>query len=392
VACTDAPDDEVGCPLGEVMFEGVCTAPPTDGKFDLPNGAVWDRPYDGAGYHAIIKFFEGKQLDLRADIKQLDAVWPTPMQSTALSRFGTPIQLASYGYIHTALDINRPLPTDSTDVLAPVAGTAFMFDWYGNVGYHGDPYAGVVGIWDPKSKLVFQLMHVEPSPELIAAGTNSIEVTRGQVIGKLALPPLGTPEAEGFRHTHVDIVDGAAKRALDPSRYLPYADHVAPKFGEVYVLDATAKKSNKLSTGKLDVVVELSDRDDFSARNFEINALSYTITIDGVTALTSPKCELDHLYERVTTEGYSSGVLSFIDFGNAAAQRDNSWPQSDLGNPNRTFRYALTQLAVVDGRCTAKKDADGFLELAANAKSINVRVTAWDPSGNQATTRRTLRR
>lgn len=391
-ACAEAPvEDGAGCPLGQVMFDGECTATPGNGKFDLPNGAVWDRPYDGAGYDVIIKFFEARQLDLRADLAQLDAVWPTPLQTTALTRFGTPIQLASYGYIHTALDIMRPLPTDSTDVLAPVAGTAFMFDWYGNVGYHGNPYAGVVGIWDPKSKLVFQLMHVEPSPELLAAGTNPIEVTQGQVIGKLALPPIDG-DAEGFRHTHLDIIDGAGKRALDPSRYLPYQDHVTPRFGELYVLDATAKKSNKLSTGKLDVVIEASDRDDFSARNFEVNAISYSILVDGVLALSTPKCEFDHLYERVTQESYSSGVLSFIDFGNAAAQRDNKWPMSDLGNPDRTFRYALTQLAVVDGRCTVKKDADGFLELPEAAKSISVRVTAWDPSGNQTTTRRVVRR
>ena len=391
--CAEAPEEEVpGCPLGEVFFEGVCTAPSPDGKFDLPNGSVWDRPYDGAGYAKIVEFFAMKNFDLTADPRMLDAGWVTPVSSAALNRFGTPIMLGSYGYIHTALDVMRPAVTDSIDVLSPVAGTAFMFDWYGNVGYHGNAYAGVVGIWDPKSKLVFQLMHVEPAMELVMAGQNSIEVTKGQVIGKLALPPISSEHAELFRHTHVDIVDGAAKRALDPSRYLPYADHVPPKFGEVYLLDSAAKKSNKLTTGKLDVVVEASDRDDFSGRNFEINSISYSIFIDGVLALTSPRCELDHLYERVTTENYSSNVLGFIDFGNAAAQRDNKWPSSDLGNVDRTFRYALTQLHVVDGRCIVKKDADGFIDFPDNAKSITVRVTAWDPANNSTTTRRVLRR
>lgn len=393
VGCTEAPEAPgAGCPLGEVLYEGECVEPSPDGKFDLPNGAVWDRPYDGAGYAKIVEFFKTKGFDLTADPRLLQAGWVTPVSSAALNRFGTPILLGAYGYIHTALDVMRPAVTDPTDVLSPVTGTAFMFDWYGNVGYHGNPYAAVVGIWDPQSKLVFQLMHVEPSMELVMAGQNSIEVTKGQVIGKLALPPITNEHAELFRHAHVDIVDGATMRALDPSRYLPYEDHVAPTFGEIYVLDSAAQKSNKLSTGKLDVVIEASDRDDFSGRNFEVNAMSFSIFIDGVLALNSPRCELDHLYERVTTENYSSGVLRLIDFGNAAGQVDNKWPSSDLGNVDRTFRYAVTQLAVVDGRCTVKTDADGFIEIPETAQSITVRVTAWDPAGNVRTTRRTLRR
>lgn len=393
VGCTDAPEETpAGCPLGYVLYEGECVEPSPDGKFDLPNGAVWDRPYDGAGYAKVVEVFKTKGFDLAADPKLLQAGWVTPAASAALNRFGTPILLGAYGYIHTALDVMRPAVTESIDVLAPVSGTAFMFDWYGNVGWHGNAYAGVVGIWDPQSKLVFQLMHVEPAMELAMAGQNSIEVTKGQVIGKLALPPISGEHAELFRHTHVDIVDGATMRALDPSRYLPYEDHVAPVFGEIYTLDATAKKSNKLATGKLDVVIEASDRDDHSGRNFEVNAISYSIFIDGVLALNSPRCELDHLYERVTTENYSSGVLRLIDFGNAAGQVDGKWPSSDLGNVDRTFRYALTQLAVVDGRCTVKADADGFVEIPETAKSITVRVTAWDPANNLRTTRRTISR
>ncbi len=394
---TDEPEPagECACGLGLVCEAGVCVAPPADGKFDLPNGALYEGPHDGSGYAAIAAFFAAKGFDLTADPTKLALGWPTrEAQTAALNRFGTPILLAGRGYFHTALDVMRTLPTESPDVLAPVSGTAFMFDWYGRVGYHGNPYAGVVGIWDPLSKTVTQLMHVEPSADLLAAGQNSIEVTKGQLIGTLALVPLAdTAIGEYFRHTHVDIVDGKANRALDPSRYLPYQDHVPPVAKEVYFLDATAQKSTKLSTGKLDVVVELSDRDDFSERNFEVAAISYTITLDGVVVATSPRCELDHLIDRIGPDSYSTGTLSLLDLGNAAAQVGiGKWPQSDIDNRDRTFRYALTQLAVVDRRCTVRPDAEGFVEVPDTAGVMTVRVTAWDRTNNQVTTRRTLRR
>jgi hypothetical protein len=394
--CTDVLEEgEQVCKLGEVLHDGECVPPSPDGKFDLPNGAIVDRPYDGQGYAKVVEFFRAKMFDLNADPTMLDAGWVTPVKSAALNRFGTPILLGSYGYIHTALDVMRPTVMDPIDVVSPIDGTAFMFDWYGNVGWHGNPYAGVVGIWDPKSKLIFQLMHVEPSMELIAAGQNSIQVTKGQKIGKLALPPISGANAELYRHTHVDIVDGRdpmKMRALDPSRYLAYEDHAAPAFGELYVLDGQAKKHTTLQTGKLDIVVPAHDRDDHSGRNFEVNALSYSIAIDGEFVTSIPKCELDHLYERVTTENYSSGVLSLIDFGSAAAQVDNQWPSSDLGNVDRTFRYALTQLAVVEGRCTVKKDADGFIDVPASARELTVYITAWDPTNNSTTVMQTIKR
>ncbi|MDQ3366872.1 MAG: hypothetical protein M3680_15725 [Myxococcota bacterium] len=386
---------ECACGLGTVCLEGVCVAPSPDGKFDLPNGALYEGPHDGTGYAAVASFFANQGFDLTADVSQLQLAWPTRQaQTAALNRFGTPILLAGRGYFHTALDVMRPAPTDNPDVLAPVSGTAFVFDWYGSVGYHGNPYAAVVAIWDPRSKTVTQLMHVEPAAELLAVGQGPLEVTQGQRIGTLALVPLNDPTlAEGFRHTHVDIVDGKAGRALDPSRHLPYQDHVAPVAGELYLLDAAARKSAKLSTGKLDVVVQLSDRDDHSARNFEVAAISYTISLDGVAVATSPRCELDHLIEKIGPVSYATGTLSLLDLGNASAQVGiGGWPQSDIDNRDRTFRYALTQFSVVDRRCVVRPDADGYIDVPATAGVMTVRVTAWDRNGNATTTRRTLRR
>jgi hypothetical protein len=387
LGCADASDEAepIGCPLGAVPFEGQCVAPSSDGKFDLPNHGVMDRFWDGGGYATITAFFKSKGFDLTADVTKLDAGWPTGSATVVMQRYGTPVMLAGYGYIHTALDVMRPAVTDSTDALAPVSGTAFVFDWSGNPGYHGNPYAGVVGIWDPKSHLIMQLMHIEPTAEIIAHGQSSFEVTKGDVIGKLALPPIVSENAERFRHTHVDIVDGANLRALDPARYLPYQDHVAPTLLDLYTLDAAAKQSQQLTTGKLDVVVEMSDRDDHTGMNFEVNAIEYSIAVDGVVILAQPACELDHLFEKVTDDPISTRVLQMIDFGNAAAQVTNVWPRSDTGNPDKTFRYALTQLAVVNGRCTVKNDADGFIDVPASAKKLTATITAWDANGNATT-------
>lgn len=392
--CAMEPEvDDCQCALGEVCSdEGVCRA--TDSKFDLPNGAVVEGPHDGAGYAAIADAFGAQGLALPTDTSLLDLVWPTTVGETAaLNRFGTPIQLGGIGYFHTALDVMRPSLAVSHDVVAPVAGTALVFDWFGTPGYNGNPYSTVVGIWDPQSHVIAQLMHVLPSPELIAAGMTPLEVTRGQVIGSLAPVPLDTPELqEAFKHTHVNLVDGDKRIALDPSRWLPYRDSIAPVVGEVYVLDSGAQRSAALLTGPLDVVVELSDRDDFSARNFEIAALAYNLAIDGAVVASSERCNLEDLIERVG-DPYETHALKLLDFGNARHQIGvGGWPQSDIDNKARTFRYALTQLAVVDGTCTVRPDAEGFIDVPDGARTLKVTVTAWDRNENFATVERIVAR
>ncbi|MGE0547821.1 MAG: hypothetical protein AB7O24_15840 [Kofleriaceae bacterium] len=386
------PDQPCQCGLGEVCYDGSCVSP--DGKADLPNSSFNEGPHDGRGYAAIARWLANAGYSLQVDLTQLDLVWPLASgQSSALNRFGTPIQISGRGYFHTALDVIRSATTDSAEVRAPVTGTAFVFDWYGARGYNTDPYSTVLAIWDPASHVIVQLMHVEPSASLIAAGMQPVEVTRGEVIGTLALGPVGTAQVqEYFRHTHVDIVDGEHMIALDPSRYLPYQDTVAPVQGEVYVLDSSAAKHTSLRTGPLDVIVELSDRDDTSARNFEVTAISYEILLDGQLIKSSPRCELGHLIDKIGTP-YVTYALRLIDFGNAAGQITGDWPNADIGNPDRTFRYALTQFAVhPSGRCMVGEDADGFVDVPATADAMTVRVTAWDHNDNATTTETTLAR
>jgi hypothetical protein len=79
---------------------------------------------------------------------------------------------------------------------------------------------------------------------------------------------------------------------------------------------------------------------------------------------------------------YSERARALVDFGGARAQVDGAWPNGDLGNPNRRFRYALTHLAPRNGRCTTLDDADGYVDVADAVTRLDVHVTLWDPVGN----------
>jgi hypothetical protein len=96
------------------------------------------------------------------------------------------------------------------------------------------------------------------------------------------------------------------------------------------------------------------------------------------------RCRLDDLYDAVDRP-YSFRALSLLDFGNAAKQRGQGvWGDSDTDNPDRTFRYALTQLTLDDaGRCQALEDDAGYLQVERTVTRLEVRATVWDPSGNR---------
>ncbi|MGE0867147.1 MAG: hypothetical protein AB7P03_01200 [Kofleriaceae bacterium] len=393
-ACSTSPelDPQCQCELGQACYQGECTT--SDGKSDLPNSSFNEGPHDGRGYASIARTFASEGYSLQLDLSQLDLGWPLATgQSSALNRFGTPIQITGRGYFHTALDVIRASTSDSIEVHAPVTGTALVFDWFGARGYNTDPYSTVIAIWDPLSHAIVQLMHVQPSAALIAARMQPVQVTRGEVIATLAPGPVGTPEIQDyFRHTHVDVIDGEHMIALDPARYLPYQDTVAPVQGEVYLLDSSATKHTELQTGPMDVVVELSDRDDLSNRNFEIAAISYDILVDGQIVKSSPRCDFTHLIDKIGSP-YATYATRLIDFGNAAGQLAGEWPGSDLDNRARTFRYALTQFAVhPTGRCMVAEDADGFVEVPPAAAAMTIRLTAWDHNDNATTTEATLTR
>lgn len=356
----------------------------------LPNGSVYERDHDGNGYRVIAEYFGARGLDLAVDTSSFAPIWPVPGEkSLLLNRLGTPIYFGSMGYYHTAFDVLRTPEADGTTVVAPHAGLAKVFDWYGTPVNPSDPYSSVIAIYDPVSHVVTQLMHVKALPAL-ASATDPIEVAQGDVIGEIAVI---NQIADRLRHSHVDFIDGQKKTILNPGALFPnYHDSVAPQAKRVYVADEAAQTGDKLVSGKIDVVVEAFDRDDDSDRNFELGAIAYSVEDESGQVLANvPRCSLDHVYESIAGPS-SFRAKQLIDFGSATGQLGGDWPSSDIDNRERTFRYALTQLVVEDGRCKVLDDTVGHLEVGDDIQQIVVRMTLWDPKGNQTEHVATLKR
>ena len=285
------------------------------------------------------------------------------------------------------MDVLRADPSGPDEVLAPVSGPAAVFDWSGNRGAGHSGYSTVVAIYDEDSGAIAQLMHVQPTDALIDAESEFVDVEAGDVIGTLGdeMSWFTDPDdLQLFRHTHLSLIDGERVMSLDPGRFLPYEDDTPPEVVGVYVLDEDAERHEILVSGELDVVVEVFDRDEGSDRNFEVDAIAYEIVDDQGTVLsTADRCNIDDLYAD-TAEPYQLRTLQLLDFGNARGQVDNAWPGSDIGNRDRTFRYALTQLwRDDDGHCDVLDDEDGFVAIPDAAAWIEVRGTLWDVRENE---------
>lgn len=355
----------------------------------IANAAVFDTNHDGTTYRLIAEHFGARGLDLEVNVANFAPQWPLTeanAKTTVLNRFGTPILFAPYGYYHTGLDVMRSDPTGSSDVLAPHDGIAIVFDWNGSkISEVKNPYATVIAIYDPTSHVITQMMHVAALPA-IAASAEPFQVQKGQVIGQLAPAPLTGSNAARLSNTQIVFVDGAKKLLLNPAALLAgYKDTVAPQAKELYIGGEDGKVHADFRSGKLDLVVEAADLDDDSGRNLEVSAISFTAKDQAGHVLASqPRCNLDHLYNSIATPG-SFRAKSFIDFGSAAAQVSGGWPGSDVDNSSRTFRYALTQLAVENDRCTVLDDAKGFVTVDDSVTKIDVEVTLWDPKGNTST-------
>ena len=124
----------------------------------------------------------------------------------------------------------------------------------------------------------------------------------------------------------------------------------------------------------------------------EDSALAFEIADQqGTVLLAQPRCELSHLYESVAAPS-SFRTLQLVDFGSARGQLTGDWPNSDVDSRERTFRYALTQLRVENGRCKALDDAPAFVQVGDAVRSLKVSLTLWDPKGNQSRHERTLER
>jgi hypothetical protein len=350
----------------------------------LPNGTVFDTGHDGTTYRLIAEHFAARGLDMHVDTSAFAPGWPlADTKTTVLNRLGTPILYSSFGYYNTGVDVMRTDSTVGSDVLAPHDGIAVVFDWSGNrITEVTSPYATIVAVYDPSSHVVTQLMHVA-ALSTIAASADPVQVTKGTVIGKLAPAPLSSG-ADSLRlaNTQVVFVDGENKKLLNPAAFLPYHDAIAPEARSLYATDESSQARSELTTGHLDLVVEAFDRDDDSNRNLEVSAIAFTVKDQNGTVLASqPRCSLDEIYDSIAAPT-TFRAKDFIDFGSAASQMSGGWPNSDVDNPQRTFRYGLTQLGVVNGRCTVLDDAAGFLDITDAVTKVDVSVTLWDAKGN----------
>lgn len=353
----------------------------------LPNDTIFETGHDGATYKAIADYFRGRSgIDLHVTLEGFAPAWPLKDDKTVvLNRLGTPILFGQFGYFHTGMDIMRSSGVVSTEVTAPHDGLAAVFDWTGaKIEASSNPQQTVVAIYDPVSHVITQLMHVDPAAALLGQ-TDPVTVHKGDVIGKLALAPVpGQVDRMRLAHTHVNFVDGENLKLLNPAKLFPYKDTTLPETKTVYITTDEGKKREDFLSGKMDIVVEAADRDDDSQRNLEVSAIAFTIKDqDGNVLSQSAQCNLGDLYESIAAP-YSTKAKELIDFGSAATQVNGGWPSSDTDNAARTFRYGLTQLAVENGRCTVKNDADGFLDIPDTVEKLSVEVTLWDGSGNKS--------
>ncbi len=244
-------------------------------------------------------------------------------------------------------------------------------------------------IWDPETHHILQLMHIETPGDLPVG--EFFDVVRGQPIGKLAAIDI-----RAARHAHVNVIDAETFTLIDPVTVLPsYRDHVEPEIGEVYVLDSRARKRDTLPTGAIDVVVTAHDRDDNSPRNLEIASLAFVAKDqDGREVARLARCELANAYERLAHDWeVTATTIRLLDFGNAREQVGGFWPDSDLGNPKRVFRYAMTNLALDGAGCSVvTEDRDGQIQVTPQVTRLTVSIEAWDHHGNRAVRTVTLSR
>lgn len=351
----------------------------------LPNAEIFEVDHDGATYRLIAEYFRARNLDTHVVLEGFEPAWPLADAKTAvLNRVGTPIRFGQLGYYHTGFDVIRSDSTVDMDVLAPHDGLAAVFDWTGaRISEVTNPQTTVVAIYDPVSHVITQLMHVRPT-DAIAHAADPIPVTKGEVIGQLAPAPIATQDALRLAHVHLNFIDGENMKILNPAKlFAEYKDTVAPEVKGVYVAGDDGVAVREFYSGKLDVIVETADRDDDSRRNLEIAAVAFRILDqDGRVLASQERCDLAQLYDSIAQPA-SFRAKHLIDFGSAADQVTGGWPSSDVDNPARTFRYALTQLSVSGGRCTVKDDAQGFLDVSDDIKKLVVEVKVWDAKGNE---------
>jgi hypothetical protein len=358
-----------------------------DGKADLPNSAFAARPLDTSGYRAIANLFAASY-----DVKPTGIApaydWPLTGSRAVLNREGTPIRLGSDVYEHTGLDVIRVSEMESPVVHAPLDGTAQITDWAGGHTFPNGDYSTVISIWDPATHYIVQLMHVKPDPMLPKTGF--FQVTRGQPLGELA--DIGIT---GGRHTHVNVIDGQQFVLVDPITALPYPDTTQPVIDDIYLLDMNASRPPSLQSGPMDIIVTSHDRDDMSPRNLEVSSIAYTATDQAGNVVGHlDRCQFADAFTKLAADwSMASSTIRLIDFGSATGQFSGFWPGSDLGNPDRLFRYAVTNLLADQNGChVVASDRDGQIMISPDMTALTITVDVWDQRDNHQTKQVTLLR
>jgi hypothetical protein len=195
----------------------------------------------------------------------------------------------------------------------------------------------------------------------------------------------------------VNVVDAVQVELVDPITALPaYPDTTKPQIGEVYLLDELARRQTTLQSGGLDVIATAFDRDDSSPRNLEVASVAFIATDQlGNVLGRLTRCRLADAFTKLATDWMTaSSTIRLIDFGSATGQLAGFWPSSDLGNPDRLFRYALTNLRnAQDGSCSVvDNDRDGQLAITDDVTSLTLTIDMWDSRDNQQTAHVTVNR
>jgi hypothetical protein len=333
---------------------------------------------------------------------QNEFLWPLEDSiPSLLTRFGTPtIAVESrvaeqsnwnIAYMHDALDIKWSHTGVPTDVKSPTSGMAVVVGQTGNpYSMEGDPYDLAVIVEDEKTKTLLGLLHVIPKKELFSVPGKKVKVSRGQVIGNLAevTSLKDVNQQKNLSHVHLFQMSADRKRLLNPAlSFEKYRDTEAPVAVGAYLLNSKGSiVQGPFGPGAYDLIIIAKDRDGINQMNFEISNIEFEILgSSGKLFKKVDKCNLDHIVGEYTKD--KTNLL--LDLENSRSQVTDSWVNglADADNPERTFRYAITQISKKDeaGNCALfPDDNSGFIEIESVESKISVQGKIYDWAGNEA--------
>ena len=341
-------------------------------------------------YSNILAVFKPHS-DQSNDSKSLNLDWPLKDRPNLLTRAGTPtyvlfegISEQGFSFLHEALDIAPFSPGYNGAVYAPLGGKARLISQNNDNDPDSNHYDVAVAIKVKDMNFVVSILHINPDPGL--SFDKFVELEAGDIIGKLT--PVdsmsNSKDAYDYRHVHLSIFDLDNKAIVNPIRNIKGPkDEIMPVINNVYLLDEDAKISKTLKDGKFDVLVEVWDRDNNNNRNFEVANFTFSINTEFDTLIDERHCDLEPLVRGLQI----TDIRNLIDFSAAGGQLYSNWQEikTDANNPNRSFRYAITNMQVSNSSCLPMKDEDGFIEITPDINQIEVSVKVADYFGNETT-------